>query len=93
MQTGDPTGTGKGGTSIWGRKFEDEFKEELKVSVYLEYDIYLLFHTDTTIITVFYIECFVLKILRVLLLMKFKAKPLPGLPFTPKIQHNKVTKI
>ncbi|CAH0600642.1 unnamed protein product [Chrysodeixis includens] len=31
VQTGDPTGTGKGGTSIWGRKFEDEFKEELKV--------------------------------------------------------------
>ncbi|XP_053601469.1 peptidyl-prolyl cis-trans isomerase-like 3 isoform X1 [Plodia interpunctella] len=30
VQTGDPTGTGKGGTSIWGRKFEDEFKEELK---------------------------------------------------------------
>ncbi|XP_065565613.1 peptidyl-prolyl cis-trans isomerase-like 3 [Artemia franciscana] len=30
VQTGDPTGTGKGGTSIWGRKFEDELKEELK---------------------------------------------------------------
>lgn len=30
MQTGDPTGTGKGGTSIWGKKMEDEFKEELK---------------------------------------------------------------
>ncbi|VVC89560.1 unnamed protein product [Leptidea sinapis] len=30
VQTGDPTGTGKGGTSIWGRKFEDEFKEDLK---------------------------------------------------------------
>lgn len=29
-QTGDPTSTGKGGTSIWGSKFEDEFKEELK---------------------------------------------------------------
>ena len=25
-------GTGKGGTSIWGRKFEDEFSEHLKVS-------------------------------------------------------------
>lgn len=24
--------TGKGGTSIWGRKFEDEFSEHLKVS-------------------------------------------------------------
>jgi len=31
VQTGDPTGTGKGGTSIWGRKFEDEFHETLKV--------------------------------------------------------------
>ncbi|KAJ3665336.1 hypothetical protein Zmor_000835 [Zophobas morio] len=32
VQTGDPTGTGKGGTSIWDRKFEDEFKEQLKHS-------------------------------------------------------------
>ncbi|XP_076260544.1 peptidyl-prolyl cis-trans isomerase-like 3 [Rhynchophorus ferrugineus] len=32
VQTGDPTGTGKGGTSIWGDKFEDEFKEQLKHS-------------------------------------------------------------
>ena len=32
VQTGDPLGTGKGGTSIWGRKFEDEFHETLKVS-------------------------------------------------------------
>ncbi|CAH1975764.1 unnamed protein product [Acanthoscelides obtectus] len=32
VQTGDPTGTGKGGTSIWNRKFEDEFKEQLKHS-------------------------------------------------------------
>lgn len=31
VQTGDPTHTGKGGSSIWGRKFEDEFKENLKV--------------------------------------------------------------
>lgn len=30
VQTGDPMQTGKGGTSIWNRKFEDEFKEELK---------------------------------------------------------------
>ncbi|KAF5295297.1 hypothetical protein FQA39_LY13162 [Lamprigera yunnana] len=30
VQTGDPGGTGKGGTSIWNKKFEDEFKEELK---------------------------------------------------------------
>ncbi|KAJ8955059.1 hypothetical protein NQ314_006939 [Rhamnusium bicolor] len=30
VQTGDPAGTGKGGNSIWGKKFEDEFKEQLK---------------------------------------------------------------
>lgn len=33
VQTGDPTHTGKGGMSIWGRKFEDEFKENLKVII------------------------------------------------------------
>ncbi|XP_050407163.1 peptidyl-prolyl cis-trans isomerase-like 3 [Patella vulgata] len=31
-QMGDPTGTGKGGASIWGGKFEDEFRESLKHS-------------------------------------------------------------
>ncbi|KAI7816767.1 cyclophilin-like domain-containing protein [Gamsiella multidivaricata] len=30
VQTGDPTGTGKGGTSIWGRKFADELRGGLK---------------------------------------------------------------
>lgn len=30
MQTGDPTGTGKGGTSIWGKNFEDEVDGPLK---------------------------------------------------------------
>lgn len=39
VQTGDPTGTGKGGTSIWGKKFEDEFKEELKVGTNLFYQV------------------------------------------------------
>ncbi|OQV22303.1 Peptidyl-prolyl cis-trans isomerase-like 3 [Hypsibius exemplaris] len=29
-QTGDPTGTGKGGNSIWGRKFEDEIRDDLR---------------------------------------------------------------
>nr|XP_021155183.1 peptidyl-prolyl cis-trans isomerase-like 3 isoform X4 [Columba livia] len=28
-----PSGTGKGGNSIWGKKFEDEFSEYLKHSV------------------------------------------------------------
>mgnify|MGYP001040070896 CR=1 FL=1 len=31
VQGGDPTGTGKGGTSIWGRKFPDEFDPTLQV--------------------------------------------------------------
>ncbi|KAJ3088848.1 Peptidyl-prolyl cis-trans isomerase-like 3, partial [Quaeritorhiza haematococci] len=30
VQTGDPTGTGKGGSSIWGRFFPDEIKSTLK---------------------------------------------------------------
>lgn len=30
VQGGDPTGTGKGGKSIWGGKFEDEIRDYLK---------------------------------------------------------------
>ncbi|KII72705.1 Peptidyl-prolyl cis-trans isomerase-like 3 [Thelohanellus kitauei] len=30
IQTGDPTGTGKNGKSVWGTKFEDEFDSSLK---------------------------------------------------------------
>jgi peptidyl-prolyl cis-trans isomerase-like 1 len=30
IQGGDPTGTGRGGTSIYGDKFEDEIHPELK---------------------------------------------------------------
>ncbi|KAJ2236168.1 Peptidyl-prolyl cis-trans isomerase cyp10 [Coemansia sp. RSA 485] len=30
VQMGDPTGTGKGGESIWGRRFEDEIRPALK---------------------------------------------------------------
>ncbi|GKA85374.1 retrovirus-related pol polyprotein from transposon TNT 1-94, partial [Tanacetum coccineum] len=30
IQGGDPTGTGKGGTSIWGKKFDNEIRESLK---------------------------------------------------------------
>lgn len=33
IQTGDPTGTGKGGQSIWGRPFPDEVRGTLKVSL------------------------------------------------------------
>ena len=30
IQTGDPTGTGKGGESIWGGKISDQFHPDLK---------------------------------------------------------------
>lgn len=30
LQGGDPTGTGAGGNSIWGKSFEDEFKKDVK---------------------------------------------------------------
>jgi len=30
VQTGDPTGTGTGGESIWGGEFEDEFHPKLR---------------------------------------------------------------
>ncbi len=30
IQGGDPTGTGRGGESIWGKEFEDEIRPELK---------------------------------------------------------------
>jgi peptidyl-prolyl cis-trans isomerase-like protein 2 len=30
IQGGDPTGTGRGGTSVWGKNFEDEFDGPLK---------------------------------------------------------------
>jgi len=29
IQGGDPTGTGRGGESIWGKKFPDEFNPKL----------------------------------------------------------------
>ncbi|XP_065562219.1 peptidyl-prolyl cis-trans isomerase-like 1 [Artemia franciscana] len=32
IQGGDPTGTGRGGNSIYGSKFEDEISEDLKHS-------------------------------------------------------------
>lgn len=35
VQTGDPTNTGKGGTSVWGKKFADEFKDKLTVILFL----------------------------------------------------------
>lgn len=35
IQTGDPLGDGTGGTSIWGREFEDEFSDDLKHDRYV----------------------------------------------------------
>lgn len=35
IQGGDPTGTGKGGQSIWGKPFADEVRSTLKVSAEL----------------------------------------------------------
>lgn len=35
IQTGDPTGTGKGGESIWGGTFEDEIRSTLKVGAHV----------------------------------------------------------
>ena len=36
VQTGDPTNTGKGGQSIWGQPFADEFVPDLKVSLFIK---------------------------------------------------------
>jgi len=33
IQGGDPTGTGRGGESIWGKPFEDEFHEDFEFDV------------------------------------------------------------
>lgn len=33
IQGGDPTGSGRGGESIWGRPFEDEFHEDFEFDV------------------------------------------------------------
>jgi peptidylprolyl isomerase domain and WD repeat-containing protein 1 len=32
IQTGDPSGDGSGGTSIWGHEFEDEISDKLRHS-------------------------------------------------------------
>ncbi len=36
VQGGDPTGTGKGGESIWKKKFRDEFSPSLTVNYFLK---------------------------------------------------------
>jgi cyclophilin family peptidyl-prolyl cis-trans isomerase len=37
IQTGDPLGDGTGGTSIWGREFEDEFSPAVKHDRYVSF--------------------------------------------------------
>lgn len=43
IQGGDPTGTGKGGTSIWGKKYNDEIRESLKVLFCLDLMNFIFF--------------------------------------------------
>jgi cyclophilin family peptidyl-prolyl cis-trans isomerase len=38
IQGGDPTGTGKGGQSIWGRPFNDEIRQTLKVRYFTSHE-------------------------------------------------------
>ena len=52
IQGGDPTGTGKGGTSIWGTKFADEFRESLKVPYHRSDDLSLLSPASLTSSTI-----------------------------------------
>jgi cyclophilin family peptidyl-prolyl cis-trans isomerase len=40
IQGGDPTGTGKGGESIWKAKFKDEFAPSLTVTNKLHFRLY-----------------------------------------------------
>lgn len=46
VQTGDPTGTGKGGQSIWGAPFEDELDPKIKVSFFIYVFFIRLFVTQ-----------------------------------------------
>lgn len=45
IQTGDPSGSGKGGQSIWGKPFSDELRSTLKVRPYH-------YHSPCCIITI-----------------------------------------
>ena len=49
VQMGDLTGTGRGGNSIWGKKFEDEYSEYLKVypKYFRIYFFMLCLHLET----------------------------------------------
>ena len=46
IQGGDPTGTGRGGSSIFGEKFEDEIKPDLKRTSIRPPEYPILVHHD-----------------------------------------------
>jgi cyclophilin family peptidyl-prolyl cis-trans isomerase len=48
IQAGDPTGTGKGGQSIWGKPFPDEIRSTLKVGTSLR----SILHADRNAVTI-----------------------------------------
>lgn len=39
VQGGDPSGTGKGGESIWGKPFIDEFHPDLKHGIFAIFNV------------------------------------------------------
>eukprot|EP00658_Telonema_sp_P-2_P011048 TRINITY_DN14200_c0_g1_i5.p2 TRINITY_DN14200_c0_g1~~TRINITY_DN14200_c0_g1_i5.p2 ORF type:complete len:128 (-),score=18.89 TRINITY_DN14200_c0_g1_i5:240-623(-) len=51
IQGGDPTGTGKGGESIWGGKFEDEIRESLTVCGDGPADLTMVQHNERGVIS------------------------------------------
>lgn len=55
LQTGDPTGTGKGGNSIWGRKFNDEIRSTLKVNLIIKKKIVGGLMMMNLIVIIFYL--------------------------------------
>ena len=52
IQGGDPTGTGKGGQSIWGKPFADEVRSTLKVSSKACHSEYFYAHADISLMGV-----------------------------------------
>lgn len=54
VQGGDPTGTGKGGESIWGGKMEDEFHPQNRVRVlFCSLSLLLIFSISIIVVVLF----------------------------------------